>query len=195
MAYNITLEGENLEEAESLLPGVTTIFEQHKITYWIEGGTLLGIRRENRLLPWDDDIDISLLSVEIPKLAALVKDLKSKGYRLRERRFKKTCDHFKEGDLRMIKIRNRRFFGLLKGKVCLDVFVKYTKEEKTYWEIDNKTKYVPLHFYESFKTIKFQNKHYPIPENTDGYLTYRYGDWQTPVKEWNTSTDDKALSP
>jgi len=193
MAYNITLEGKNLEEAERMLPAITEIIEKHKINYWLEGGTLLGIRRENRLLPWDDDIDISLLADEIPKLKALSKELKNKGYRLRERRFKKTCNQFKEGNLRMIKIRERRFFGFLKGKVCLDIFVKYTTNEKSYWEIDNKTKYVPYHFYQNLKTIVFQNKVYPIPEDTDGYLTFRYGDWQTPVKEWNTSTDDKAL--
>lgn len=193
MAYNITLEGKNLIEAEILLTTVASIFEQHKITYWLEGGTLLGIRRENRLLPWDDDIDISLHASEVSKLSSLIKNLKEKGFRVRQRRFSVTSNEFEKGELRMIKIRNRRFFGLLKGKVCLDVFVKYTHIDKTYWEIDNKTKYVPKHFYERFKTVKFQNKIYPIPEDTDGYLTYRYGDWQTPVKEWNTSTDDKAL--
>lgn len=193
MAYNITLEGKNLIEAETLMASVSAIFEKNKITYWLEGGTLLGIRRENRLLPWDDDVDISLHASEVSKLSVLIKELKLNGFRIRERRFSVTSSEFKKGDLRMIKIRNRRFFGLLKGKVCLDVFVKYTHNDKTFWEIDNKTKYVPVHFYESFKTVHFQNKDYPIPEDTDGYLTYRYGDWQTPVKEWNTSTDDNAL--
>jgi phosphorylcholine metabolism protein LicD len=193
MAYNLTLEGENLVEAEKLLASVSAIFEKNKISYWLEGGTLLGIRRENRLLPWDDDVDISLHASEVSKLSVLIKELKLNGFRIRERRFSVTSSEFKKGDLRMIKIRNRRFFGLLKGKVCLDVFVKYTHNDKTFWEIDNKTKYVPVHFYKSFKTVLFQNKDYPIPEDTDGYLTYRYGDWQTPVKEWNTSTDDNAL--
>lgn len=194
MAYDITLEGENLENAENLLIEATTIFEKHHINYWLEGGTLLGIRREDRLLPWDNDLDISLHASETPKLLNLVKGLKNKGYRVRHRYFTETSDFFKKDDLRMIKIRTRRFFGLLKGKVCLDVFVKYTHDEKTYWEIDKKTKFVPSKFYETFKEIKFKNKNYPIPENTDEYLTYRYGDWQTPVKDWNTSTDDNALA-
>jgi len=193
MAYNITLEGKNLKEAEILLPAITSIFEQHKITYWLEGGTLLGIRRENRLLPWDDDLDISLHVTEVSKLRSLMKDLKVKGYRIRERRFSITSNEFKKGDLRMIKIRKRRFFGLFKGKVCFDVFVKYTIADKTYWEADNKTFLVPSQFCENLKTIIFKNKEYPIPTDTDGYLTYRYGEWQTPVKKWNTSIDDKAL--
>ena len=194
MAYNITLEGSNLKEAEDLLKEITTIFEQYTIAYWLEGGTLLGIRRENRLLPWDNDIDISIHDTETVKLNSLLKTLKNKGYRIRLRHFEVSSSEFNKGDLRMIKIRKRRFFGLLKGNVCLDVFIKYTKNENTYWEIDNKTKSVPKSFYTRFKTIIFQNKEYTVPNETDDYLSYRYGDWQTPVKEWNTSTDDNALN-
>jgi phosphorylcholine metabolism protein LicD len=193
MAYDITLEGKSLKEAEKLLKRVTKIVEQQQILYWLEGGTLLGIRRENRLLPWDNDLDISVHQTEIPKLNSLIQNLKIEGSRIRTRYFSVTSNEFKKGDLRMIKIRNKRFFGLVKGKVCLDVFIKYSHDQSTYWEIDNKTKSVPMRFYESFKTISFQDKNYSIPEDTDGYLTSRYGDWQTPVKDWNTSTDDKAL--
>lgn len=193
MAYNITLEGRNLKEAESLLREITAIFEQHQVTYWLEGGTLLGIRRENRLLPWDNDLDISVHATQLNKLTQLIKNVKNEGFRVRTRHFSETSKEFKKGDLRMIKIRNKHFFGLIKGKVCLDVFIKYTQGTNTFWEIDNKRKSVPHRFYQNFKTISFQNKEYAIPEDTDGYLTYRYGDWQTPVKDWNTSTDDKAL--
>lgn len=193
MAYNITLEGSNLKEAERLLREITTIFEQHKVVYWLEGGTLLGIRRENRLLPWDNDLDISMHAQETDKLAALIKSLKKNQYRVRLRYFEDESPEFQKGTLRMMKVRKRRFFGLIKGKVCLDVFVKYTKEENTYWEIANKTKSVPKHFYASFKNVLFQNKDYSIPTDTDAYLSYRYGNWQTPVKEWNTFTDDNAL--
>lgn len=194
MAYNITLEGNNLREAENLLKEITLIFEQQNVAYWLEGGTLLGIRRENRLLPWDNDIDISIHDTETAKINSLIKNLKQEGYRIRLRHFEVSSSEFNKGALRMIKIRKRRFFGLLKGNVCLDVFIKYTNDENTYWEIDNKKKSVPKHFYTNFKTISFQNKSYPIPSKTDEYLSYRYGDWQTPVKEWNTSTDDHALN-
>ncbi|SRR6056297_432587 len=194
MAYDITLEGKNLIEAERLLKDVINVFDNHHIQYWLEGGTLLGIKRENRLLPWDNDLDISVHEMQLDKLNSLIENLKTKGFRVRKRYFSETSKEFKKGDLRMIKIRNKHFFGLLKGKVCLDVFIKYTKGSDTFWEIDNKKKCVPSLFYKRFKTISFQNKEYTIPEDTDGYLTYRYGEWQTPVKDWNTSTDDRALT-
>lgn len=194
MAYDITLEGNNLLEAERLLKDIIKIVENQKIQYWLEGGTLLGIRRENRLLPWDNDLDISVHATQINKLVSLIENLKNEGFRVRTRHFSKTSNEFKKDDLRMIKIRNKYFFGLLKGKVCLDVFIKYSIGDNTFWEIDNKTKCVPKRFYQRFKTISFQNKEYTIPEETDGYLSYRYGAWEIPVKDWNTSTDDKALT-
>ena len=194
MAYDITLEGKNLVQAENLLSEVTSIFESCNITYWLEGGTLLGLRREGRLLPWDNDLDISIHDSEFIKLSLLQSTLKKKGYRVRTRVFEKDSDVFKKGDLRMIKIRTKRFFGILKGNVCLDVFIKYTKDEKTYWEIANKVKNVPSKYYDTFKTFDFKGKPYAIPELTDEYLTYRYDDWQTPVKDWDTAKDDRALS-
>lgn len=194
MAYDITLEGKNLLEAEQLLLKVTSIFESCGVQYWLEGGTLLGIRRENRLLPWDNDLDISIHESELSKLDFLLTELRNHKYRIRLRYFEKDDSFFKKGNLRMIKIRNKSFFGLVKGKVCFDIFIKYTHEEKTYWEIDNKTKNVPAKFYQSFLKKAFKGKEYSIPQLTDEYLTYRYGDWETPVKDWDTSKDDKALN-
>ncbi|MCK0190752.1 LicD family protein [Arenibacter sp. F20364] len=194
MAYNITLEGKNKVIAERMLQNVATLFNQCNIDYWIEGGTLLGIRRENRLLPWDNDIDVSINHDQIEKLEDFYTKLRNAGYRVRTRYFNSTTDYFAKGDIRMIKIREKRFFGLLKGAVCLDVFIKYPKNGNSYWEIDNKTKYVPTQFYQSFGSLEFKGFQYKTPALTDEYLTYRYGDWQTPVKNWDTSKDDNALA-
>ena len=192
--YDITLEGKNMLIAERMLDNIAKIFHSCNIEYWIEGGTLLGIRRENRLLPWDNDIDFSVKSTQIEKLDSFIDALKKSGYRVKTRHFDRTNDFFKAGTLRMIKIREKRFFGLLKGKVCADIFIKYPIEDKHYWEIANKTKFVPSTYYENLKPITFKGFEFSSPELTDEYLTYRYGNWQTPVKDWNTATDDKALA-
>jgi phosphorylcholine metabolism protein LicD len=194
MAYDITLEGKNKIIAERMLESVAKILDNCDIQYWLEGGTLLGIRREGRLLPWDNDIDVSMMVSQSNKLKSFYTALKKSGYRVKSRVFEKNSSVFKQGDLRMIKIRERRFFGLIKGSVCLDVFIKYPNEDNSYWEIDNKTKFVPSKFYKNFKAISFKNYNYLIPELTDEYLTYRYGNWETPVKDWDTSKDDKALA-
>ena len=38
------------------------ILNKNKIKYWICHGTLLGIIRDNQLIPWDHDIDIAVWS-------------------------------------------------------------------------------------------------------------------------------------
>lgn len=194
MAYNITLEGKNKVIAERMLKNVATLFDRCKIDYWIEGGTLLGIKRENRLLPWDNDVDLSINHDQLGKLDHFYSELKKAGYRVRTRSFDETSEFFTKGNIRMIKIREKRFFGLLKGAVCLDVFIKYQHGQNSYWEIDNKTKYVPSKFYHSFKHISFKDFVYKIPALTEEYLTYRYGDWQKQVKNWDTSKDDNAIA-
>lgn len=115
MAYNIRLEGENLAIAERMLSRIATILDRCGITYWLEGGTLLGIRREDRLLPWDDDLDVSMMIDQKSKLPHFYSELKKAGYRVKSRYFEKDDAPFKKGSLRMIKIRERRFFGLIKG--------------------------------------------------------------------------------
>ena len=193
MAYDITLDGKNRRIAESMLRDVAGILDQCSIQYWLEGGTLLGIRRENRLLPWDNDIDLSVMIDQSPRFEALFSTLKNAGYRVKTRHFEFDTEHFKQGDIRIIKIRQKRFLGLLKGPVCLEIFVKYLLNEQAYWQIADMTKRVPAKFYRSFKNIRFNDYDYAIPEFTDEYLTFRYGDWRTPIKQWDTSTDDNAL--
>lgn len=45
----------------AFLRRVTMILEQHEIPYWINFGTLLGAVRHGGFIPWDDDLDISIL--------------------------------------------------------------------------------------------------------------------------------------
>lgn len=193
MAYDITLEGKNKIIAERMLEKVAKILKKCNIEHWIEGGTLLGIRRENRLLPWDNDIDFSIKSTEIPKLKKFLFLLRISGYRASLRYFSEGNPHFKTDQLRIIKIRESKYFRIKRGPVCAEIFVKYQIGDTHFWEVANKSKSVPSKFYEGFKTLPFNGYDYSAPLLTDEYLTYRYNDWQVQVKDWNTTTDDKAL--
>jgi phosphorylcholine metabolism protein LicD len=194
MAYNITLEGKNKVIAERMLKNIAAILDHCKMDYWLEGVTLLGIIRENRLLPWDNDIDMSMNHDQLDKLDDLYSELKKAGYRVRTRRFWNTNNFFTKGAVRMIKIREKRFFGLLKGPVCLDIFIKYQYEGDSYWEINHITKSVPSKHYHAFRHIMFKGSKYKIPSLAEEYLSCRYGDWQKQVKNWNTFKDDNAIT-
>jgi phosphorylcholine metabolism protein LicD len=195
MAGKKKLEGKNSRRALKLLKNVTATLNRYEIPYLLEGGTLLGIVRENRLLPWDNDMDISLIEDYKDKLLSILPKLFFKGYIVRIKRYKFNVEPFKKGEIRIIKIRNRKLL-FIKGDVILDIFIKKKIEDKYYWTVGVKKpvlKSVPKQFYEDLTEFKSNNHSFMVPEDYDGYLTYRYGDWKTTVKEWNFKKDDKAI--
>ncbi|MFC1898347.1 LicD family protein [Candidatus Cloacimonadota bacterium] len=195
MAGKTRLEGKNVEIALKLLQDVTTELEKSGISYWLEGGTLLGIIRENRLLPWDNDMDISMYIKDRWNLVKVALKLMFKGYRISTRFYNRDLGPFKKGELRMIKVRNYEKF-LKKGEVMLDIFLKRKVENDYFWTVGIKSpilKSSPAKFYDELDWTDFNGKKYMISKDFDGYLTYRYGDWKTPVKEWNFKKDDNAI--
>ncbi len=195
MAGKTRLEGKNVEIALKLLRDVTTELEKSGVSYWLEGGTLLGVIRENRLLPWDNDMDISMYIEDRWRLVKVALKLIFKGYRISTRFYNRNLGPFKKGEMRMIKVRNYEKF-LKKGEVMLDIFLKRKVGDNYFWTVGIKSpvlKSSPAKFYDELDWIEFDGKKYMISKDYDGYLTYRYGDWKTPVKEWNFKKDDNAI--
>ncbi len=195
MSGKTRLEGKNIKIALKLLHTVTTELEKYKIDYWLEGGTLLGVIRENRLLPWDNDMDISMYISDRWKLLKVAIKLIFKGYRISTRFYNRDMGPFKKGELRMIKVRNYEKF-MKKGEVMLDIFLKKKIDNDYFWTVGIKSpvlKSAPAEFYDELTKVKFDKKDYLIPQDYEGYLSYRYGDWETTVKQWDFKKDDNAI--
>jgi phosphorylcholine metabolism protein LicD len=184
------LSGKNGKIALKLLNDVTDVLDKYDVKYWLDFGTLLGIVRENRILPWDDDIDISIFEsdIEIMKTKVMpeIKKLRYRGY---IRDFSDSVAPLKAGNLRSFKVRNNRLF-FLRGYVKLDIFVLYNIDKKLYWVEHGEPHSSPEELLVEFDTIKFNGKDYRIPKDYDKYLTYHYGDWRTPNKDYNSSIDN-----
>ena len=64
-------EGTVLRKAQmrevAILQEVDKICKKHDIKYWIDFGTLLGTVRHGGFIPWDDDLDICMLSSDYTK--------------------------------------------------------------------------------------------------------------------------------
>ncbi len=195
MAGKTRLEGKNVEIALKMLREVTSELEKSGINYWLEGGTLLGVIRENRLLPWDNDMDISMYIKDRWRLVFVAFKLFFKGYRISTRFYNRNLEPFKKGELRMIKVRNYEKF-MKKGEVMLDIFLKRKVKNDYFWTVGIKTpvlKSSPAIYYDELDWTTFEGKKYMISKDYDGYLTYRYGAWKIPVKEWNFKKDDNAI--
>lgn len=53
--------------SDELFEITANLLEENSINYWVSHGTLLGIVRENRILPWDHDIDFSVWKKTVDK--------------------------------------------------------------------------------------------------------------------------------
>ena len=71
-----TIDGMNLvhEEMLRLLKIIDEIANNNNISYWIAGGSMIGVARHQGFIPWDDDLDIELLKLDYIKLIKCLTD-------------------------------------------------------------------------------------------------------------------------
>ena len=63
----------------NLLGQFSLFCRDHKIEFFLLWGTLLGAKREGKMIPWDDDIDIGVTDDNYLKLVGCLNDLKNYG--------------------------------------------------------------------------------------------------------------------
>lgn len=75
-SYNA--EGSTLRKAQirmlDILIEIDKICRKHNIPYWLDFGTLLGAVRHKGFIPWDDDLDISILKKDRKRLCRYLKE-------------------------------------------------------------------------------------------------------------------------
>jgi lipopolysaccharide cholinephosphotransferase len=187
------LKGVWAKEAYKMLQVIANLLREHRIPYILEAGTLLGVVREGRLLPWDTDVDITVLYQNADQIRKLKWKLFLKGYRMRIRRFERNVGPFKKGDIRIIKIQTT-YLWLFKHHTLMDIFLKYKIGEAYYWALKGE-KYIikrsPSEYYENTKWIEFMGNLFTVPAKAEEYLAYHYGaDWRIPIRQWDYLLDD-----
>lgn len=194
MSGELKLTGETAEIAKDALRTVCGILDKYKIPYVLEGGTLLGVVRENRLLPWDNDVDITITEDQLERVLALKWRFAISGYRIKPLPIKEERKHFPIGSVRMVKVKRKKLFREKLG--IMDVFVKRKRGDQYFWVVgqtDPVLKSVAAHFYEQLGRFRFDGYEYSVPKDYEAYLTCRYGDWRKTVKDYDFKKDDKAI--
>ena len=198
MSGKYKLEGKNVIIAVNMLETVTKIFEDVELKYVLDCGTLLGIYREDRLLPWDNDMDLSIFCDDEKRIKNVIKKIKKAGYIVKIRYQEKEDYPLEFKKIRILKIYNRKNF-FAKGEVMLDCFMVKRGDNQyvcAYGGLNHYTKiHIPTRFYETVDHLNFKGKQYSIPSYIEEYLTHRYGNWKIPIRDgsWDYRKDDGSI--
>ena len=63
---------------------IIKLLNNENISYWVSNGTLLGLIRDKKLIPWDHDIDIGIFRKDISK-TTLIDLMISNGYKIKDK--------------------------------------------------------------------------------------------------------------
>ena len=160
-----------------MLELITNIFKEFHIPYFIHSGTLLGVVRENNIIPHDDDIDIAIYPEDRDFLLSKEFNKEIKKYNL-----KTEMDLPKDVDKEIIKL---KYLKAAHG-IFLDIFVFEDTEERTQYRAPLCRQIWPKGYFtkkEIYPLKKYRLRHLEVygPKNPIPYLERHYGlDWRTP---------------
>ncbi|MFQ5486276.1 MAG: LicD family protein [Desulfobacterales bacterium] len=185
----IKLQDHYLSRMKSMLFDVLDIFKKHRIRYWIDDGTLLGIIREGDLIAWDHDVDVGISGESALKIMSLRHKLLPR-YIVRKRSKNNT---WLPGSIRVIRIETTRE-KLLRINFHIDLFVKYKVDPYYRWIDSGALKHINNKFYDSLDSITWEGREILIPSHVEKYLDIRYGNWRVPNKNFDPSLEDGAIA-
>jgi len=171
---------ETTDVLRSISDKLFPFLDERQVIWWMDSGTLLGAYRNFDLIPHDDDLDIVVLERDYEKIRGIPfpyplvwKDSLNQGA-LKGEIVDSTC-----------------------GLKC-DVYVFQEKDDKIgtspyLWTCKgcNNDFWLPVDVIFPLKRSKFGNVYGNVPNNTEVYLQYMYGDtFQTPDKEYDNCCDN-----
>ena len=182
-----------IKDARETLADFAALFPPSDLRWFVVSGTFLGLIRENGFLPHDYDIDIGAFEDEIDINATISAVATSEKFVL------KKYDHHKSSLFRPeVEAINPNIPYILKlvhvSGVHIDLFIHYRDTLSTpanYWHGSSLHRWNNSPF--ELKAYDFYDMQVFGPADADTYLTENYGDWRTPVTEFNCTTDTPNL--
>ena len=164
-------EGLNKEEALRDLKDIKKVLDEEGVTFWLTFGTLLGAIRDKDFISIDDDVDLLVRHEDLlPKFKILKEKFIDLGFIVR--------NAYKKVGIKMNLYRYSQKNSIegvvLKGKYLVSKSFRH-----------------PSKFFEELETVKFKDIEVRVPSPPEGYLSFLYNDWKTPIKAKDLDKDHK----
>lgn len=189
----VELSGRNFDIGKKLALNAIDIMNESGINYSLDSGTLLGIVRDGDLLPWDDDVDFCIPDRDKEKFLDLLGEFKRRGYWVSHRYMRRPFKNiWTTEDLQAIKIRNKDW-GFIRGRVKADFNFRYKHDKEYFWYMlgaDHICK-SDQKYYDNCEEIDYEGRKVKVPAHYKEFLTEKYGDWETPDKNYSVKTGDR----
>jgi hypothetical protein len=128
------------------------------VDWWVTDGMCLSLVRSGRVEDWQQDVDVGVWDIW-----AATQALTGAGWPVRA----KAHNQFK-------------------GAGMLDVTGHRRTERHVYADFPENVSYrFSAHLFDRFEHVTVDGHTFRVPSPVHDYLTEHYGDWRTPVKEWN----------
>ncbi len=157
----------NTKVCEENLLLLNEILTKADIPFWLSEGTALGVVRDSKIIPWDDDLDISFMYNYREKFLELLPILEQNGFVL------------------SLVLNNGNFLGFIKNneKVDIDIVQKdgscNAAKTKNAGYTSKCNDILP--YLNRMRKITFLGKEFNVPG--DDYFEFLYGsDWKTPKR-------------
>jgi hypothetical protein len=174
------------------LKTITELLDTHQILYWIDCGTCLGAYRYGGIIPWDWDIDISIMLEDHENVKQLLSTLDPSKYQIQD-----WSSYSKPKTFLKLYVKETHNF--------IDIYhYKINEEEKTIgylftyidspfpqsWKASELKCTKPLNFAQVFplRKAKFDNLIVWAPQDAVSFLQSKYGTNLDPTMVWNAET-------
>lgn len=168
------------------------LMREEGVTVFAVCGTLLGIIREDRLLPHDSDIDMGIFDADLD--GERFKEILSRSEEFYIKQVDYPAARLHSTDQGVVYSRQRvpSLFkiGSRKAGIHIDLFTHFA-EQGLVWHGSTLHRWDNSPF--TLRCIEFAGMKVNIPADTDRYLTENYGTWQVPVTKYNCSTGARNI--
>ena len=166
--------GDELARATALLVDLRDVFAELDITMCLVSGTLLGATRMNSIMPWDDDIDVSVKMRHWPELLGLDGAEGPRGIR-----FARVMDRDLHPFMRAY--RDHEDFPFI------DIFVHDRVGDAVRSWGSNARQYIdiPLADWFPYSEIELNGERYACPARPEAYCDILYPDWRVVARTWD----------